>query len=293
MDADVVWRALAGGADPAALGLGRTGGRWDLRSLPAPSLPWSRRDPLPHVRRVTFRGLDLSGTDLPSFRFTDCRFVDCVFDGAALADWRLWSTSVQDCSFRGASLAGAGMGGDRRHPTTWQGVDLSGADLRDTAHHAETYLDCTFRDARLTRVDFAGSRHVRSRFAGRLDEVEFRAAPRGRDRSRTPNTMDGVDLRAATVRFGTFSGLDLSRCLLPTAPDHLRFDDRRVFAARVLDRADGIDRANVSLRITMVGHLRDAPAGGGGPGFQHRLDLGETPAEVDSAVALLRSCGAR
>ena len=43
----------------------------------------------------------------------------------------------------------------------------------------------------------------------------------------------------------------------------------------------------------MEGHMYDAVDGGGGPGFQHRDDLGDTEEERASAEALLRSLGAR
>jgi hypothetical protein len=74
--------------------------------------------------------------------------------------------------------------------------------------------------------------------------------------------------------------VDLSRSLLPASPDHLRFDDRRYFAARVLETAQQTGHDNPSLTVMMERHLRDAPEGGGGPGFQHKRDLGDTAEEI-------------
>lgn len=293
-DADQVWRRLAAGAGLDGLGLGAVDGRVDLRGIGPPAFPWTAKDPLPLLRSAGLRGLDLTNARLPNFRLIDCRIEDCVLDGAELEDWRLWGTEVRECSFRQATLD-AGMGGDRRGANTWERVDFSGGDLRGSSHTHEEYRDCDFFGARLKRVDFNGSRHVRSRFSGLLFDVEFRRDASGVDdgllsrwRPRPPNQMDGVDLGAATLRYGTFRGLDPSACVLPSSPDHLRFLDRGLFAARVLANAD----VNPSLRAAMEVHVRDAPAGGGGPGFQHVRDLGDTPDEIAAAVALLRSLGA-
>ena len=297
LDSDVVWRRLAAGASLDGLGLSRVEGRWNLRSIGGPRPPWSGKDDLPEFRGATFAGLDLSGAELQHFRFFDCSFDDCVLDGADLVDWRQWSTSVRQCSFRTARIMGS-MGGARRPPSSWQEVDFSRADLRDTAHHTESYTDCDFSHARLKGVSFDGSRHVRSTFAGPLEDVEFWSHPQGSRSSllghlryREANRMDGVDLSAATVRFCTFNRLDLSACVFPSSPDHLRFDDRGAFAARVLDAIQGAE--HVVLRVLMEHELQDAPPRVGGPGFRHRLDLGDSPEEIESAVALMRGCGAR
>lgn len=291
VDADMLWRRLAAGEEIRQLGLDRIGERWDLRSLTTPSLPWSRRDPMPTLRKVTFRALDFSGTRLSHFRFFNCHFIDCRFEGAHLDDWRFWESVIEDCSFEGAKIQG-GMGGDRRHPNTWRRVDFSDADMRESYHHLESYYNCTFRDTRLKRVSFDGSRHHNSRFLGQMEEVEFRAASRSEKGTRDPNLMEGVDLRAATVRYCTFHKIDLSSSLLPATPEHLRFHDRGFFAARVLQVMESTHNENVWLRTMMQAHLRDAVDGGGGPGFQHRADLGETEEEIEAAVALLRSLGA-
>ena len=293
VDGDAVWRALARGADPAALGVDRVEGRWDLRGVGAPVTSWSRKGANPTLRGVRLCGLSLAGSDLPHFRLVDCRLEDCVLDGAALFDWRMWGTDVRDCSFVAASLRDAGMGGDRRSPNSWTNVDFRRADLRGTAHFAESYTDCGFQDAQLDRVDFDGSRHVGSAFAGDVREVEFRSRPRGARRARSVNRMAGVDFGNADVQSAAFHDLDLSACLLPRSPHHLVFADRRLFALRVLAALDVSATELVDLRVQMQGHVAEAPPGPGGPGFEHRADLGGTESEIDEAVDLMRSLGAR
>lgn len=288
---DEIWRRLASGQGLDGLGLSRVDGRWNLRSIGSPLSPWSSSEPLPLLKKVHLRDLDLSGAEMTHFRFFDCIFRNCIFDGASLQDMRMWGTRVQDCSFRRARIAG-GMGGDQRSPNEWERVDFAYSDLRRSSHFMESYVDSNFSGAQLAKVDFEGSRHVRSVFQGELTEVEFRALPKGVKRGRVRNTMDRVDFGSAIVRFSTFHDLDLSSATLPNSPIHLRFEDRRLFATRVLAAADAARLANVWLRTMMEIHVRDAPVGGGGPGFQHREDLGDTAQEVADAVRLMLSCGA-
>jgi uncharacterized protein YjbI with pentapeptide repeats len=157
----------------------------------------------------------------------------------------------------------------------------------------ESYVDCDFSGAKLRRVDFEGSRHTRSRFAGTLDDCEFRALPKGVKRGKLTNAMDGVDFGDATVRFTSFHHLDLSRCVLPASPDHVKFEDCGLFAARVLEAIPRSGKPHLVLRALMERTRDYALPGGGGPGFRHRLDVGETPEEISDAEALMRVCGAR
>lgn len=293
MDSDQVWRRLAEGLALDGLALSRIDGRWNLRSLGSPQRRWSRKDPLPTINRVLMKSLDFSGSTLPHFRFIDCRFVDCIFDEADLSDWRLWDSVLVESSFRDAKLKGANMGGDQRGPNRWSSIDFSRSDLRGTAHGSESYDGCDFSRARLDQVNFEGSRHTGSRFAGRIGEVEFRAAPKGAKRVQERNCMRGVDLGDATVRFCSFNQIDLSECIFPSAPEHLRFDDRGQFARRVLGAARDANNDNPWLRVMMETHVRDVGEGTDGPGFQHESDLGESADEIAEAVRLMRLCGAR
>lgn len=286
-----VWRRLAMGESLDGLGLKKRDGRWDLRGIGQPPIPWARGSKLPTFRRVMLRGCDFSGTWMWNLRLFHTTIDDCVFDGAHLVDWRALGTSVTRCSFREADLQG-GFGGDGKNPNQWRSVDFTSAIFRDTAHYMESYEDCDFGDAKLRRVDFEGSRHIRSRFAGLIDDCEFRALPKGVRRAKVKNTMEGVDLGRATVRFTDFHMLDLSACVLPESPEHLKFADAGVFAQRVLREISRSDKPHLILRVLMERTRDNAPPGGGGPGFRHRLDLGDTPEEIEHAEALMRACGA-
>jgi uncharacterized protein YjbI with pentapeptide repeats len=293
LNPDQTWGRLASGGSLAGLGLARVDGRWDMRSLGTPTQPWKKGDVMPSatLRRVALRDLDLSGATLEHFTFFDCLIENCVFDGATLFDFGMFGTRVVNCSLKETTYDG-GMGGDRRHPNEWIRVDFSRGDLRKSFHSSELYEDCDFSNSRLDRVDFDGSRHRRSRFVGPFEELAFHASST-MWRSRQKNTMDGVDFAGATIRDSAFHDLDLSSCVLPRSSDHLVFDRRRVFAARVLDALQASARDNVDLRVTMEAHLRHAPRGDGGPGFQHVRDLGGHEQEINEAVALLLSLGAR
>lgn len=133
---------LAGVVKEMPDGVGIREGRLDLRGLawtsPQPVAMESARgarlavlDGVVELRGVMWRGLDLSGAQLPGLRFLDSRIDDCRFDAANCADWRLWASQVVDCSFVGAKLSdaaiGAWWGGLRRFrrihpwatPRTW------------------------------------------------------------------------------------------------------------------------------------------------------------------------------
>jgi uncharacterized protein YjbI with pentapeptide repeats len=122
-------------------------------------------------------------------------------------------------------------------------VDFSGADLRDTAYDAANFTDCTFRKAKLRKVEFVGSVFVDCTFEGVLDETTF--AKHGRSEPKSPpNEMKGVDFRRAVLRSVVFRGMDLEDVKWPEGGDHLIIHDD----VETLDRAISVMSASPDLR---------------------------------------------
>jgi Pentapeptide repeats (9 copies) len=137
------------------------------------------------------------------------------------------------CRFRNADLRSAGLGnvGEGRKRNRFQKVDFTEADLRQTANKSADFIECTFHDTKLTKVDFQGSVFKDCTFEGELREVQFhRTAFRSEDLP--PNEMDGVDFSCARLWAVGFRNLDLNNVKWPHDDEHIIITDY----ARSLDR---------------------------------------------------------
>lgn len=223
--------------------------------------------------------------------FTGVSVADCRFDTANCKGWSLWGCRVEDTSFEDAVLADAAMAGwhhrrPKKYANEWRRVDFRRADLRGTSHSHELYEDCDFTDARLDDVDFDGSRHVRSRFAGILRDVIFSRRPLGR-RHGEPNPMKDVDLTDATLMDVEFRGLDLLSTRLPQSPDHVTYRPRSAVAVQVLRMIEERRLDLADLRVIARLDIERGPRGDA-IGIVHVSELGADETERASAVALLR-----
>jgi uncharacterized protein YjbI with pentapeptide repeats len=207
-------------------------GRLDLRGLKIAEPRrerWEQPSPFSMVtltnltvlRDVKLRNIDFSNSDMPSLRFHGCAIENCKFDGARCRDWRLWQTSVVDTTFVGASLRDSALAAiEDGKRNSYRNVVFDGADLRGTAWKSADVVDCRFRDATLTKVDFQGTVFRNCTFSGSLDEVMFyRHAFRGEEFP--PNEMEGVDLSDARLSYVEFRKLDLEHVKLPSNSEHV------------------------------------------------------------------------
>ena len=240
---------LVAGRGLEGLGLGSHAGRVDLRGLLAPVPSRLRRfesqgwfvevlGDLITFRNVQWRGLDLSGAQLPGLRFFGSRLADCRLDGANCHDWRLWDTEVADCSFARASLREAAVGTwheDRRN--AWRRVDFTRADFGVRTCWEAVFEDCDFSGAKMTGVEFSQCSLTRCRFAGQLRRVVFdgRDLP-GRP---APAPMSKVDFAAATFTDVTFLGFGLEDVTLPPEPDVRLYRRARCVARRGIRMLEG------------------------------------------------------
>lgn len=216
---------LAGVVKEMPDGVGIHEGRLDLRGLawtsPQPVAMESARgarlavlDGVVELRGVMWRGLDLSGAQLPGLRFLDSRIDDCRFDAANCADWRLWASQVVDCSFVGAKLSDAAIGTWwEGKANTWLRVVFDSADLSGALVEACLLEDCSFGGTHLSEVEFDQVRLRRCRFAGLMRQVLFES--RTLPRRAAPAPMVDVDFTEALFEDVEFRGCMFERVSLP------------------------------------------------------------------------------
>ncbi len=151
----------------------------------------------------------------------------------------MWGTTIRDCSFSGTNLRESGMGGvDGRKINTFDGVRFDHTDMRGTAHHAAVFTDCSFDHAKLTKVDFQGSRFKRCIFRGELREVLF--YDHGfRGEAFEANRMENVDFSGAQLRWVEFRRLDLDSVIFPTDEDHIIIPNYPAFLDYALRELQG------------------------------------------------------
>jgi fluoroquinolone resistance protein len=176
-------------------------------------------------RNQTFDKVDFSNQQVEHLRFFDCTLTNCSFDHADCRDLRMWGTTIRGCTFTGTNLRDSALGGvDGRKINRFESVRFDHTDMRGTAHHAAVFADCSFDHAKLTKVDFQGSRFTRCTFRGELREVLF--YDHGfRGEGFEANRMENVDFRAAQLRWVEFRRLDLDSVIFPTDEDHIIIPD--------------------------------------------------------------------
>ncbi|MFI5456795.1 MAG: pentapeptide repeat-containing protein [Isosphaerales bacterium] len=229
-----IWNRLIQGMPLEGLGLGERHGRLDLKGLRGlePFVSNTIHTPvgdaavlggLTKLRGAAWKSLDFSGSRLNDLKFFDSTISDCVFDKCRCRNWGLWGTKVSDTSFRSANLRESALGGVA--PGTWNTflrVDFTAADLRGTAYGSPEFVGCTFKDTRLAKVDFDGSRFTDCSFKGELKEVCFNRTSfmKGLE-DFPPNEMLRVDLSHAQLRDVEFRELDLETVKFPADADHI------------------------------------------------------------------------
>jgi uncharacterized protein YjbI with pentapeptide repeats len=304
----IVAKRLAHHETLDGLGLGRIEGRADLRGLVFRRPDWEVRDRPDErlspermavdelrFRNVVLEDLDFSGVVWDRWWLEGAMVRNCVFDGAQLDDFRIWDSWFENCSFKDARLSGMmGVGWSRlpwrKRRAEWRGVDFRGADLRDTHHGVELYVDCDFRGAKLTLVDFDGAEHVRSRFAGELKTVFFSRFPWSGRKVGAGNLMQDVDFsEARLVGSTTFWGLDLVNVRLPETQGHVFIRPKVQVARRASELLDvgggsgGLDQA----RELMASLIREGPDAREAVAVVHVTDLG-APSVRAAALDVLR-----
>ncbi len=264
-----IWTLLSEGKQlPPALGLHEKDGRLDLSAcsvpaaVPSGKLTYGAWDfavmgGVTTLKDVRLNALDFSGACLDNLFISDVEMTNCVFDNCSCRNWRVRGTSINNSSFRGTDLRDSSLGGvsDGR-ANTFVGVDFLSADLRGSFHSCAEYRDCRFKNTRLKKVGFQGSRFVDCTFEGELREVCFNRADTQYN-SFPPNYMIRVDFSRAKLRLVEFRELELNDVALPADEDHIILDEYRP----TLERLIKVFTADES----------DLPARQIAAGFRHKL----------------------
>jgi len=103
---------------------------------------------------------------------------------------------------------------------TFVRVDFSEANLSGSTYEAAAFERCTFRNAKLVKIDFQTSTFTDCRFEGELDDVLFyRYGFKGE--KYPPNEMVNVDFSQTCLKHVGFRGLVLDRVRLPNDDKHI------------------------------------------------------------------------
>lgn len=252
-----------------AMGLGTVDGRTDLRGLVIPDplvidkrqLKWFQAAKVSGqtwFTNLSLEGLDFSGSYLKGLFFSGCQVKDCVFDKSNCENSLIWETVFSECSFRKADLRGAGLGlVPKKKRNQFEGVDFTEADLRSTLYSppGAEFHDCTFRKARLSKLDFGGSVFETCVFEGKLEDLQFYRTG-FRAEGFPPNEMNNVDFSQAELRFVEFRGLNLTNVRWPNSEEHLLVNDYGAVLEYLLDNLKG--RSDLASRkfIAVLGNDR-------------------------------------
>jgi uncharacterized protein YjbI with pentapeptide repeats len=237
-------------------------------------------------RSQRLNNVDFSGQRLEHLRFFDSALTNCSFDRSTCRDIRMWGTTVRDCTFREADIRDSALGSAQNGKLNcFERVLFDRTDMRGTAYQSAVFINCRFDHAKLTKVDFQGSRFTRCVFRGELREVLF--YDRGfRGEALEANRMENVDFSDAQLHRVEFRRLDLDTVVLPTDQNHIIIPNYRVFldyALRELQGATSLpDRvlcSHLQMERKWLGPRRTT-------GILNRLDFLERP-EGDEIISRL------
>jgi uncharacterized protein YjbI with pentapeptide repeats len=244
-----IWGRLLYGKPVDDSQIARKDGRLDLTgmSLPEPEVLRRFQTSISNVTqidtsRVIIRNgkwsdLDFTGSQLQHVLFFNCSMANCVFDQCDCRHWHLWDSTVCNSSFRKTDLREAVLGGVDAESVKgcfYSDVNFSEADMSKTIHKVALFDRCLFRNTKLSKIDFQGSRFVDCIFEGELDDVVFyrkgfqaEAFP--------PNDMVNVDFTHARLRHVGFRGLTLDRVSLPHDQEHIVIKNFTSALDRIVD----------------------------------------------------------
>jgi uncharacterized protein YjbI with pentapeptide repeats len=182
---------------------------------------------------------NFSGQQLEHLRFFDSVLTNCSFDHATCRDLRMWGTTLRDCTFREADIRDSALGSVRDGKfNRFEGVLFDHTDMRGTGYQSAVFVNCRFDHAKLTKVDFQGSRFSQSFFRGELREVLF--YDHGfRGEALEANRMEKVDFSEAQLRWVQFRRLNLEAVVFPSDEDHIIIPNYRAFLDYVLRELKG------------------------------------------------------
>gem|GEM_PF-1421333 len=179
------------------------------------------------IKKGRIEWVDFSNSNFSESIFKECEFINCQFTETSFKDTRFWACHFENCSFKRTTFNEASMAiRVGKKLGSFLNCSFTEARFRKTNYGFPLFQDCVFQDCDLLQVDFNGSRFVRTRFIGLLDDVRFRGI--GLDiapsvlpwlrinPSELKNPMDKVDFSEAELLSVDFcEGIDLSGIIWP------------------------------------------------------------------------------
>ncbi|SEC59012.1 Uncharacterized protein YjbI, contains pentapeptide repeats [Rhizobiales bacterium GAS188] len=187
------------------------------------------------IRGAIWQSIDFSSSRLPGLQFFDCRIRDCLFDRCKLTRLRVWATEFSNDSFRYADLRDCSLGSSwQGRPSIYRDVDFTNADMRRSGNHPAEYINCMFKNTKLSGCHDIRSSFINCSFEGELRDVTFQAHD-WENKAAPPKVMKGVDFSRAKFWHTDFRGFDLDDVRFPEDDDHVIVDNIRDCVKRLHD----------------------------------------------------------
>lgn len=179
------------------------------------------------IKKARIEWVDFSHSNFSESIFKECEFINCLFTETSFKDTRFWACQFENCNFKRTTFNEASMAiRVGKKLGSFINCTFTEARFRKTNYGFPLFQDCIFTNCDLLQVDFNGSRFVRAKFIGLLDDVRFRGIGLDTAPSILPwlkinpsdykNPMDNVDFSGAELVAVDFCyNIDLSRCTWP------------------------------------------------------------------------------
>lgn len=297
MEEKNIWERLATNASLVEVGLPVVNGRLRLSKLRIPDTRVVKlvRTPLgdlqnirgrPFVRNASWKDLHFSSSTLSGVALSEGTVTNCVFDKCTMRNFKIFGSTFENVLFESSDLQGAVLGGvHERRRNSFKNVIFRSTNLRGAVFQEAGFLDCSFLNCRLDRVDFQSSTFENCVFEGELRDVLFysRAFRKG---PFPDNEMKAVDFSRASLRWTEFRKLDLKEVIFPEGSDHLIVPNFPAALDRLIEVFSVRSDSDSKCMVAVLGNYRKWAGGPNSFGILHKADLVETGGEEVVRVVL-------
>lgn len=191
-------------------------------------------DKVLYIKSNTFINVDFSFADLSNTNWRNCKFIDCKFQHSTFYNVTCKNCTFEDleftsCKFKHCELA--------QNISTDSGKFINVNFIKSSFKYVNfcfpIFDKCLFKDCRIEKVDFDGSRFSDTSFEGVIDSADFRGYSltsstgflglfKKFDPLKYPNMMRNVDFLKAELKWVGFThNIDLSNTKFPTGNNYI------------------------------------------------------------------------
>lgn len=159
-----------------------------------------------------FEDADFSDTNFNSAIFDNVRFKNSRFFKSKLNGSKIFGTSEFElCHFLQVDLSNSTFGSNQG---VYKDCTFEKCNFKGKEFTFSEFINCTFLNSKLQRINFNGSKFTECKFIGKLEDVSFNGIY---DTNPSPHScLNLVDFSEATFsEFVTFYHCDLSTCIPP------------------------------------------------------------------------------